>query len=231
MASQRPEARPTSRLGALGARITLPFAAAAVLLAVSILFPYWELRLNAPQYPRGLFMTVFIDHIQGDIREIDGLNHYIGMAPLGNAAHLERTVAMGAIVAMIGALGVAAVLRGRWTALLAVPAMLLPPVFLADLFYWLRHFGRNLDPDAALSNAIPPFTPRILGHGAIAQFSTDAMVQTGFWLALAASLLIALGLVQRLHQPVPEPVDVPSRAAVPGSVSSRPRTDHPAEAT
>lgn len=197
MALQRPEARPTSRLGALGARITLPFAAAAMLLAVSILFPYWELRLNAPQYPRGLYMTVYIDHIQGDIREIDGLNHYIGMAPLGGAARLERTVAMGAMVAMIAGLVAATVLRGRWAALLAVPALLLPPVFMADLFYWLRRFGRNLDPKAALADAIPPFTPRILGHGAIAQFSTDAMVQTGFWLALASSVLIALGVWQR----------------------------------
>lgn len=197
MAPRRPEARPTSRLGALGARISVPFAAAAILLAASILFPYWELRLNAPQYPRGLYMTVYIDHIRGDIREIDGLNHYIGMAPLGQAAQLERNVAMAAMSALIGGLAVAAVLRPRWAALLGLPAVLLPPVFLADLFYWLRHFGQNLDPKAALADAIPPFTPRILGHGAIAQFSTDAMVQSGFWLALAAAVLAGVGFWQR----------------------------------
>lgn len=210
MALQRPEARPTSRLGALGARISVPFAAAAVLLAASILLPYWELRLNAPQYPRGLYMTVYIDHIRGDIREIDGLNHYIGMAPLGQAARLERTVAMGALMAIIAGLATAAVVRARWAAFLALPAVVLPPVFLADLFYWLRRFGRNLDPKAALADAIPPFTPQILGHGAIAQFSTDAMVQAGFWLALAAAALALVGIRARLRV---------ARAAAPGEAA------------
>jgi len=213
-APRRPEARPTPRLGALGARITLPFVAAAALLAASLAFPYWELRLNAPQYPRGLYMTVYIDHIRGDIREIDGLNHYIGMAPLGEAAKVERSLAMAAMVGLIGALAAAAVVRARWGALLALPAVLLPPVFLADLYYWLRRFGRNLDPNAALADAIPPFTPRILGHGAIAQFSTDAMVQAGFWLALAAAALAAFGFWTRwVRRAVPGavPVAVPDR--------------------
>ena len=72
---------------------SLLFVAAAALIVASIFFPYWRMRLNAPQYPQGLFLTVYIDHLEGDISEIDGLNHYIGMASLAEAAHIERQMA------------------------------------------------------------------------------------------------------------------------------------------
>ena len=74
-----------------------------------------------------------------------------------------------------------------------------PFAFLADMYYWLRYAGQNLDPTAALSGAVKPFTPTLLGHGVVGQFSTDAMVQTGFWIAAAAALLSLAGLVGRLR--------------------------------
>ena len=65
---------------------TVLFIAAAALIVASMFFPYWRMHLNAPQYPQGLYWTVYLDHMEGDIREIDGLNHYIGMAKLHDAA-------------------------------------------------------------------------------------------------------------------------------------------------
>ena len=61
---------------------TLLFAAAAILLLVSILLPNWSLTLHAPQYPAGLRVEARLNGISGDVNEIDGLNHYIGMRPL-----------------------------------------------------------------------------------------------------------------------------------------------------
>lgn len=173
---------------------TVLFVLGAAAVVASIFFPWWELRLNAPQYPGGLYLTVYVDHIRGDIAEIDGLNHYIGMKPLGAAAAIERTVApvaLGAIVLMVLAL---AFIHRKWFAPLAVPVMLLPLIFLADMYLWMRHYGQSLDPTAALSGAIKPFTPRILGHGTIAQFSTDAALRPGWWLASLASLMVMFGL-------------------------------------
>jgi hypothetical protein len=77
---------------------------------------------------------------------------------------------------------------------LVLPALLLPLIFLADMYYWLARFGQGLDPRAALSNVVKPFTPTLLGHGTIGQFSTDAAVQTGFWMAAVASIMILFGL-------------------------------------
>jgi hypothetical protein len=62
------------------------------------------------------------------------------------------------------------------------------------MYFWLRNFGLNLDPTAPFSNAIKPFVPPILGVGKLAQFVTIAEVQSGFYLALTASIFILIGL-------------------------------------
>jgi copper chaperone NosL len=173
---------------------TLLFVIAAALIVASVFYPYWHMHLNAPQYPRGLDLTVYLDHMEGDINEIDGLNHYIGMAKLRDAAHLERELAPFAMVAVVLMVAATAVVHRKWFAPMVLPAMFLPLIFLADMFYWLRHYGQNLDRSAALSGAIKPFTPALLGHGTIGQFSTDAGVLLGFWLGCAAAVLIVLGL-------------------------------------
>lgn len=172
----------------------LAFGAGAVLLLVSLVLPYWRMTLHAPQYPKGLHLQLFVNRITGDVDEIDGLNHYIGMAPLGEAATFERSIAVFGVVTLALLLVGAILLRNRWVALLALPVVLYPAIFLADLFYWLHRFGHSLDPKAPLSTSIKPFTPTILGDGRIGQFRTSAAVEPGFLLALGAAVLVLIGL-------------------------------------
>jgi hypothetical protein len=182
----------------------LCLAGAAVLIIISIFLPYWSLVLHAPQYPKGLVVNAYINHLEGDVHEIDGLNHYIGMRPLNEAAQFERSVSIFAIAALALLVLAAVFIHSPWAALLSLPAVLLPPVFLADLYFWLNHFGQNLDPHAALSNAVKPFTPTILGEGFIGQFSTVAYADFGLLLASAASVLILVGLYlqRRAYKPL-----------------------------
>ncbi|GIK27292.1 MAG: cytochrome C [Chloroflexi bacterium] len=177
---------------------------AAVLLIASISMPYWGMVLNAPQYPGGLEMRVFVNHMTGDedprldeVREIDGLNHYIGMKSLYDAAQLEQAISVPGIIVMAVALVVTAFFRRRWVWLLAVPALVFPVVFLGDLAFWLNYYGQNLDPYAPLSSAIGPFTPTILGEGIIGQFSTTAYVSPGWIMATVASVLVLGALLLR----------------------------------
>jgi len=176
---------------------TVLLIGATALIVASVFFPYWRMRLNAPQYPQGLFLTVYVDHLEGDIREIDGLNHYIGMASLRDAARIEREMGPLAMVAVVLMVASTAFIHGKWFAPLTLPAMFLPLVFLGDMYYWLRRYGQGLDPRAALSGAVEPFTPAVLGHGTIGQFSTDASLETGFWLAVTGSVMINFGLHYR----------------------------------
>lgn len=173
---------------------TLLFVAAAILLISSIFLPYWRLTLNAPQYPKGLTVQAYVNRVEGDVSEIDGLNHYIGMRPLAEAAEFEKSISIYGIVGVSLLILAAIFVHSRWAALLALPALLLPAIFLIDLQYWLAHFGTNLDPTAALSSSVDPFVPPVLGEGIIAQFSTWAVPDIGLWIAMAASVLIAIGL-------------------------------------
>jgi hypothetical protein len=173
---------------------TALFVAAAVLLILSIFLPYWKMTLNAPQYPKGLHLTAYANRLIGDVAEIDGLNHYIGMRPLDEAAQFEKSVSVLGIGALALLIGAAVFVHTRWVVLLVLPAILMPLIFLADLQWWLWKFGTNLDPAAPLSSAIKPFVPSVLGSGKIAQFETVATPGAGLWLAILASILIVVGL-------------------------------------
>lgn len=183
---------------------TLIFMAARVLLLVSIFFPYWHMELEAPQYPNGLFLTAYCNHLTGDVREIDGLNHYIGMRPLGEAAAFERAAAVWMIIAMFLLVEGAAAIHSKWAVLLALPAVTFPIGFIVDLYFWMRTFGLNLDPGAPLSSSIKPFVPTVIGEGGIGQFKTYAEFGTGYWLAVAAAALIVVGFFfhRRAYKPL-----------------------------
>ncbi len=185
---------------------TILFVAAALLLLVSIFLPYWQMTLLAPQYPGGLHVTAYVNELTGDVAEIDGLNHYIGMRPLNEAAKLERSISVFAIAALALLAAAAVFVHTKWVVLLVLPAILMPVVFLLDLQYWLRDFGLNLDETAALSSAIDPFVPKVLGSGMIAQFETIAKPGAGLWLAIAASLLCIAGLYfhRKAYKPLVE---------------------------
>lgn len=170
------------------------FVVAALLLLVSIFLPYWKMTLLAPQYPGGLHVLAYVNELTGDVAEIDGLNHYIGMRPLNEAAKFERSISIFAIGALALVTLAAVFVNTRWVVLLVLPAILMPVIFLADLQFWLREFGLNLDETAALSSAIDPFVPKVLGSGKIAQFETIASPGAGLWLAILASILCIVGL-------------------------------------
>ena len=185
---------------------TLALGLAGLLLVASIFLPYWKMTLLAPQYPEGLKVQAYLDHLTGDVREIDGLNHYIGMRPLGEAAELERSMSMAAVAVVALLAGAAIFIHNKYAGLLALPALTFPMMFLGDLYFWLRHFGTHLDPHAPLSAAIKPFVPPVLGRGTVGQFATVALPDVGLWLAIAASLLVLVGLAlhRRAYKPLVE---------------------------
>lgn len=198
---------PSDELAARRFRYMTPYAILAVartLLLISIFLPWWHMELDAPQYPQGLFLTAYVDRLEGDVREIDSLNHYIGMRPLHEAAHYEKAVAVWLIIAMVLLAEGAAFIHTRWAVLLGIPAIFFPIGFLADLQYWLWNFGQNLDPRAALSSSVKPFTPQILGEGGIGQFQTYAELGLGFWFAASCSILtiIAFFFHRRAFRPL-----------------------------
>ncbi len=167
--------------------------AAAVLVAVAAFLPLWQMTLNAPQYPQGLHLTAYGTAMEGDLREINALNHYVGVKPIEPDAVTELKLfpfAIGALVLVLA--GAALFIRSRWIKGLVALAVWAAPVgMLLDMQWWLYQYGHDLDPTAALR--LEPFTPKVVGTTKVMNFHTDTMVGVGFWLMLAAALMVTLG--------------------------------------
>lgn len=188
--------------------IPVLFLVSAALIIASVSYPYWTMHLDAPQYAyrNGLNIEVYIDEMKGkdpefdELRELNSLNHYIGMRQLHEAAEFERSIAMPSVIAFVVLLVIAAAaflfkFKQKWAWLLVLPPLGFPFVFMGDLYYWLRDSGQNLDPAAPFSSSIKPFTPTMIGDGIVGQFATSAQMDTGWYLALAASVCILVALV------------------------------------
>ena len=179
-------------------RTRVALAAAALLLGGAYLAPLWHIGLDAPQYPEGLGMLIWIGAITGqkphDLQNINGLNHYIGMKAIVPDAIPELSM-MPSIVAALIVLGLAGAAAGRrwllygWTVTLATVAA----AGLADFWYWGYDYGHTLDPTAAIR--IPGFSyqPPILGTKQLLNFTAHSWPAAGGW-AIAAGLAIAAGI-------------------------------------
>ncbi len=167
---------------------------AALMLMISMFLPYWSMTMHAPQYPKGLKVDVYINHLEGDMREIDGLNHYLGMPTLDAGGQLERSISYFAVV-VLGLLLIAGVfVHNQWAGVLALPVLGFPLAFLADMYLILYRYGHSIDPTSALGGAVKPFTPPLFGEGTVGQFRTVASFGLGFYLAVGAVAVVLAGL-------------------------------------
>jgi len=165
---------------------------AALLLAAATMLPLWGMTLVSTQYPEGLRMVVYPTRIAGDLAEINALNHYIGMTPISDSFFVELRFLRPALLALSAVLVVAAAVRHtRWVTSIPLAGMAaLGAGGLGIMRYRLWQFGHQLDPQAAIT--IDPFTPPMIGLNQIAQFATYSYFSWGFFLPVAAGLLVAL---------------------------------------
>ena len=170
---------------------------ASALLFGSILLPLWRLELIAPQYPTGLVMRAYgykfaedPGTYYDDVREINGLNHYIGMKQISadmfpEFAYMKYIlagfIAYGLLVAVIGK-------RGFLLSLLVL-TLALAGAALYDFYQWGYDYGHNLDPNAAIK--VPGFSyqPPVIGHKTLLNFDAYSYPDTGGWIITIAGLI------------------------------------------
>jgi nitrous oxidase accessory protein len=167
-------------------QVAVAFSAASLVVAAAWL-PLWSLEMEAPQYPKGLHLYAYGTGMSGDLRELNILNHYIGMPPIEAPAFETSMFPLG--IAVLIALCLLSPLN-QWVRLLAVGATAATPLaVLADLQWRLYAFGHSLNPTAPIR--LKPFTPLVIGETKMGNFESTGMVSWGFFcLALAALLLL-----------------------------------------
>ena len=150
-------------------RIVLAIATLSMVSAYYL--PMWEIQLWAPQYPEGLNMKIWLDHLSGDFDIINGLNHYIGMKHIKEEMFPEFQF-MGVVLGFIIAAGLVPVITGRRVALQVFVAILLISALLglSDFHRWGHDYGHNLDPKAAISVPGMTYDPPIIGYKSLLNF-------------------------------------------------------------
>lgn len=181
--------------------------AARVLLILSIIpvffvfqYPLWTMSFRSNQYPDPLRLAIHIDHLEGqktaerdDLREINSLNHYIGMRPLLESDFAEF-VWLPFVVGAIALLVLRVVVFGRIRDLVDIVVLFIYfGLFSAwDFYNKLYGYGHNLSPDAAIK--VEGFTPPIFGEVKIANFWVESYPAGGSFAMAAMGGLLMLAL-------------------------------------
>lgn len=172
--------------------------AAALLLVPTIIFPLWNMTLYSNQFPDGLVLNIYSHKLEGgktpdrdDLKEINSLNHYIGMRPLLEDDFTEFKW-IPFVIGGIILLGLRAVVLGKMSKL--VDLFVLFTYFglfsLWSFYHKLYLYGHELDPTAAVK--VPPFSPPMFGHTTMANFEVYSYPDVGsFFMAAVPLLLLA----------------------------------------
>lgn len=169
------------------------------LLAVSFWYPFWESNMKAPQYPDGLKLIAYQDHVEGDVDEINTLNHYVGMSTIDKVAALERKLApMALMFCMVHLLYVPFVKNYLLRALFILPSALYPIVAIIDMNHWIKFLGQHLDPEAPLSMTVKPFVAPLVGDYKVANFDVSSHFGTGANLLFIAAGFAFVGFLTHL---------------------------------
>lgn len=167
------------------------------LILISVYFlPVWEIELEAPQYPEGLGMNIWINKITGDLNTINGLNHYIGMKTIQPDSIKELTlmpfilgllILSGIVVAILG--------RKRLLAVWVVFFMLLGIAGGVDFYLWEYDYGHDLNPEAAIKIPGMSYQPPLIGTKQLANFTAISVPDFGGYILIGAGVASLLILV------------------------------------
>src|SRR5438128_1780946 len=108
---------------------TLTIVGTGVLALIGAwLLPWWVMQARAPQYgQRVLVVEVSPRLVDGDVKEMDSLGHYVGIRPLGTVATIERRLApLGFLAAFAGLVVLPFMGRRKARLVMALPVLILP---------------------------------------------------------------------------------------------------------
>ncbi len=165
----------------------------AMLLGLFFL-PLWNITLEAPQYPIPIGMDIYItkiaDHNPNDIKNINLMNHYVGMKKIPE--HMAEFDIFPWVVGGMAVLGIILGFLGNhklfltWFVLMA----LLGIAGMYDFYAWEYDYGHSLSPKAAIKFLNPDGTPMayqppLLGSKKILNFRATSLPMIGAYLMFA----------------------------------------------
>ncbi|MGC1631743.1 MAG: hypothetical protein WA749_06490 [Gelidibacter sp.] len=168
-------------------------------------FPLWNIMLGAPQYPDPLGMNIYIQGIEGveefDIKNIDGLNHYIGMKTIPKVEEMWEFEVFPLVIGIMVGLGVIIGLLGffgkvsyKWFLGWFIVMSILGIMGMYDFNLWLIEYGTDLDPKAIMKlenmDGTPmTYKPPLIGYQKMLNFDVDSWPATGAYMIFIGMML------------------------------------------
>ena len=169
---------------------------AALFLIPTYVAPLWNMTLYSNQFPDGLRLDIYSHKLEGtktplqdDLREINSLNHYIGMRPLIDEDFTEFKWIPFVIGGMI-LLALRAIVLGKMSKLVDLFMLF---TYFSGFSLWsfydkMYAYGHNLEPTAAIK--VDPFTPPLFGHQTMANFEVYSYPGVASYFMVAVPLLM-----------------------------------------
>jgi hypothetical protein len=170
----------------------------ALLPLALFIFPLWKITLEAPQYPTPLGMYIHINDFSDahphDIKNINLMNHYVGMKYIPESIPEFKIFPLGIIITSI--IGLIIGLKGNFKWFLAwfILMVLLSAAGLYDFYLWEHDYGYDLDPKAIMKFTNPDgsvmgFQPPLFGSKDILNFRAHSYPQLGaYFLGIGMAL-------------------------------------------
>jgi copper chaperone NosL len=168
-------------------------------MTLAFLFPMWSIDLHAPQYPEGIGLHIWINKITGknanDLKNINGLNHYIGMKEIHPESIPELKI-MPWLIGFMILLGIGAAVLGRkkfvyfWIILM----LIIMSVGLVDFYMWEYDYGHDLNPKAAIKIPGMSYQPPLIGSKQLLNMRTSSWPHVGGWAIMLSVALAGLAV-------------------------------------
>ncbi len=152
------------------------FIIGAIALLGTFLSPIWRITLEAPQYPKGVTMYIWINKLSGDepgtLQNINILNHYVGMKMIEPESIPELKYFPMVIIGM----SILGILFGfinnkklwiSWGILL----LILGALGMYDFYLWEYDYGHNLSDEAPIKVPGQAYQPPLIGSKMLLNFN------------------------------------------------------------
>ncbi len=175
--------------------------AAGLILTLVFIFPLWNMTFFSNQYTDGLVLDLYAFKLEGgktpnrdDLREINSLNHYIGMRPLLESDFGEF-VWLPFAIGGLSILALRAAVLGKMSKLADVFVLF---VYFSLYSFWsfyyrLYTYGHQLDPTAAIK--VPPFTPPLFGTQEVGNFTVHSYPDVASYVLFAYGILLFVAIL------------------------------------
>ena len=152
------------------------FIIGAIALLGTFLSPIWRITLEAPQYPKGVTMYIWVNKLGGDepgtLQNINILNHYVGMKMIEPESIPELKYFPMVIIGMsiLGIIFGFINNRKLWITW-GIILLILGALGIYDFYLWEYDYGHNLSDDAPIKVPGQAYQPPLIGSKMLLNFN------------------------------------------------------------